>query len=47
MKDWMDFHGRREFELVGMSTNSLEDLESTKTLKVELLGRAFSPDVAG
>ena len=47
MKDWVYLHGRRKFELIGMSTYSLQDLESTKSLIIKLLGRVLSPDVAG
>ena len=47
VEERMALHGRREFEVVGVRTDDLEDGEGAKSFMVELLGRTDSSDIAG
>lgn len=45
MKDWMDYHGGREFEVFGVGANALDDGELPKLFVVELRGGPHGVDM--
>ena len=47
MKDRMDPHAWREFQSVSLESNTVINRKGTQAFPIELLRRAFSPDVGG